>query len=129
LADRLGDNGLISIIFLKKSGASAEIDTWLMSCRVLQRTVEPLALNEIVRLCREQGCTAITGVYIPTERNGMVRGHYPSLGFDAAGAEGDITYWRLDAESYEPRQTYIIDVERNHGRNARTLTAGFSAGV
>jgi FkbH-like protein len=129
LADRLGDNGLISVIFLRKSGKRVEIDTWLMSCRVLQRTVEQLALNEIVTLCGEHGCSTVTGVYIPTQRNGMVRDHYASLGFEPAGAEGEVTYWTLSAgTSYEPRQTYI-EVERNDERNSRTLTAGFSAGI
>ena len=50
LADRFGDHGLISIVVGKVEGEETEVDTWLMSCRVLKRQVEELVLNELVRL-------------------------------------------------------------------------------
>ncbi|MCC6862404.1 MAG: HAD family hydrolase [Bryobacterales bacterium] len=129
LADRLGDNGLISVIFLVQSHGSLEIDTWLMSCRVLQRTVEQLALNEIVAAARARGCHTVTGLYIPTERNGMVRDHYGRLGFQASGADDSAARWvlRVD-ESYQPRHTYIR-TEKTHERDSRTIAAGLSAGL
>jgi HAD superfamily phosphatase (TIGR01681 family) len=128
LADRLGDNGLISVIFLLQSGDSMEIDTWLMSCRVLQRTVEQLALNEIVAACKSRGCRTVTGLYIPTERNGMVKDHYGRLGFQPSGAQDSATCWVLRAdEAYQPRQTYIR-VERSNERDSRTIAAGVSPG-
>jgi FkbH-like protein len=37
LKDTLGDNGMISVIICKKGSSIWEIDTWLMSCRVLGR--------------------------------------------------------------------------------------------
>jgi FkbH-like protein len=36
LKDRFGDHGLISIVIGKKAGETMQIDTWLMSCRVLK---------------------------------------------------------------------------------------------
>jgi FkbH-like protein len=47
LKDRFGDNGLISVLLAKVEGDRLEIDTWLMSCRVLKRNVEQLLLNEV----------------------------------------------------------------------------------
>ena len=41
-----------------------EIDTLLMSCRVLGRGVEALVLAELGRRAAEAGCTAVTGAYI-----------------------------------------------------------------
>src|SRR5439155_1730120 len=81
LGDRFGDYGLISVVIGKIDGDVAEIDTWLMSCRVLKREVEEEALNQIVRLAQMHGATRIRGVYLPTAKNGMVRDHYPNLGF------------------------------------------------
>ena len=71
------------------AGRALEIDTLLMSCRVLGRGVEALVLAELGRLAAEAGCTAVTGSYIPTERNGMVADLYPRHGFaetDCGGA-------------------------------------------
>ena len=48
LVDKYGDNGLISAIILKKEKDFMFVDTWIMSCRVLKRTMEPFVLNTIV---------------------------------------------------------------------------------
>src|SRR5260370_5412596 len=40
LTDRFGDNGLISVVLGSVQGDVLEIDTWVMSCRVLQRRVD-----------------------------------------------------------------------------------------
>lgn len=108
LADKLGDNGLISVVFLKAHEDEMEIDTWLMSCRVLQRGVEELVLNQIAAIGRARKCTRVRGVYIPTERNGLVRDLLPRLGFVAAGENGKETCWTLAIdESFVPRKTCI----------------------
>ena len=59
LRDSLGDNGLISVILLRKHDDALAIDTWVMSCRVLQRGVEQFARNELVELARAEGCARI----------------------------------------------------------------------
>lgn len=113
--DRLGDSGLIAVVLLRQEGAELAVDTWLMSCRVLQRGIEDLTLNEIVRVCRERGCARIRGSYLASERNAMVRDLYPRLGFAPAGGEGKNSFWTLDVdESLPPRATHI-EVERAHG--------------
>jgi FkbH-like protein len=107
LNDKLGDNGLISVIFLKRENARFLIDTWLMSCRVLSRGVEQLALNRLVELAGECGVRSLVGTYTPTERNGLVRDHYASLGFDASGSEGESTIWSLAVDQFAPRPCHI----------------------
>jgi FkbH-like protein len=100
LADRFGDNGMISCIICRDAGlATWEIDTWLMSCRVLGRGVEAMVLREIIAAARAQGITTLIGVYRPTSRNGMVSDHYSKLGFAADSTELDgTTRWRLTAD-------------------------------
>ena len=113
LADRFGDYGLISVVIGRVEGEEAEIDTWLMSCRVLKRQVEEEVLNEIVRLARLAGATRIKGVYLPTSKNGMVRDHYAKLGFaPAASDETGRAEFTLAATSYEFRPTQIQILER-----------------
>jgi FkbH-like protein len=111
LADKFGDNGLISVVVLNVRGAELEIDSWLMSCRVLGRGVEQYTMNEVVALARERGCEFVTGRYIPTAKNGMVREFYSQFGFERiAGEEGGEALWRLDVSSYDSREVFMKEV-------------------
>ncbi len=107
LQDRFGDYGLISVVIGKVAGEEAEIDTWLMSCRVLKRQVEDEVLNQIARLSRLRGCSRVRGVYLPTAKNSMVRDHYPSLGFTPVSDSPDRLDFNLDLALYEFRPTKI----------------------
>lgn len=102
LADRFGDNGMISVIICRpatgQNGGSCawEIDTWLMSCRVLGRKVEEMVLREIVMRAREESIDTLIGVYRPSEKNAMVRDHYAKLGFAKQREDADgTTIWAL----------------------------------
>lgn len=82
LLDRFGDNGVIAIVIGRLDDAGVcEIDTWLMSCRVLGRQVEATTLNLVAEMARALGARRLVGVYAPTKKNGMVRDHYERLGF------------------------------------------------
>jgi FkbH-like protein len=104
LADIFGDNGMISVLVCRPGDAGVwEIDTWLMSCRVLGRKVEHMVLRELLRNARAAGVSTLLGTYRPTERNKLVVDHYARLGFtkideDASG----ITRWEFSALAVEP---------------------------
>ena len=98
----VGDNGMISVVILRKAGNAWTIDTWLMSCRVLGRGVEQALLNEIVTDVLGAGGRRIVGIYRPTDRNEMVREHYRKLGFGQMNVEDDSsTSWLLDPLAYQ----------------------------
>jgi FkbH-like protein len=107
LRDRFGDHGLIGVAVGHVAGPTMTVDTWLMSCRVLKRQVEDEVLNELARRAREQGCTTLRGVYLPTAKNGLVRDHYPSLGFAPAALTAERAEYALELASFEPRPTHI----------------------
>jgi FkbH-like protein len=101
LADTFGDNGMISVVICRESSERQwEIDTWLMSCRVLGRGVERMVLREILERARAAGVDRLVGRYIPTPKNAMVAEHYDGLGFTRAGGEdGGETSWTLPVEA------------------------------
>jgi FkbH-like protein len=108
LADIFGDNGMISVVILRKSGDAWTIDTWLMSCRVLGRGVEQALLNEIVTDVLDAEGKRIVGIYRPTDRNEMVREHYRKLGFHQINVDDDSsTSWLLDLSTYQAQQVPI----------------------
>jgi len=112
LADRFGDNGLISVFFGHMAGEELWIDEWLMSCRVLQRGVEQLLCNYVTEKGRVLGASSLHGVYIPTAANKLVCDHYRSLGFVTLGGEANGTsHWSLDLASYQPFNVEITSVE------------------
>jgi FkbH-like protein len=108
LTDRFGDNGIIAIVIGRLLGdADLLIDTWLMSCRVLGRQVEPTTLNLVAAMSKQLGARRLIGEYIPTARNGMVKDHYAKLGFIAAGSDAGAVRHALDLTSFVPRDTFI----------------------
>lgn len=109
LADRFGDNGLISVLLARVNGSALEIDTWLMSCRVLKRGVEQLLLNHLVELARQRGLRRLAGEFIPTSKNGLVKDHYANLGFALSEpAANGHTRWHLEiADSWTPLPHHI----------------------
>jgi FkbH-like protein len=67
LLDRFGDNGVIAIVVGRlRENKDLDIDTWLMSCRVLGRQVEPTTLNLIAQEAKRLGAPRLVGAYIPT---------------------------------------------------------------
>lgn len=98
LRDCHGDNGMISVIIARAQDKDSwEIDTWLMSCRVLGRRVEEMVLIELCRLARKAGIKRLIGSYRPTDRNALVRDHYAKLGFACIATLDDgETRWELD---------------------------------
>ena len=100
LVDRFGDNGIIAVLIADKTPDAWEIDTWLMSCRVLGRRVEEACLGHLAAAARRAGARALVGRYVPSAKNGMVRDLYPKLGFSLENERGGTTTWRLALDSF-----------------------------
>ncbi|MBH5369004.1 HAD-IIIC family phosphatase [Bradyrhizobium glycinis] len=101
LVDKFGDNGIIGVVICRLSRPGTWlIDTWLMSCRVLGRCVEQAVLGELLLRARAAGIATLEGLYIPTERNEMVRDHYGKLGFTRidVGSDGS-SRWELSVDT------------------------------
>ena len=67
--DRFGDNGIVGFVMARHAGDTLDIDTLLLSCRVIGRTVETAMLAHLCDRARELGATALTGTIIPTPKN------------------------------------------------------------
>jgi FkbH-like protein len=113
LEDIFGDNGMISAVICRQTGQSWEVDTWIMSCRVLGRRVEEALLQYLVQQARLRGVTEIIGRYIPTAKNGLVRDHFSRLGFTQTGSQNGETAWQLAVSGYcEKNLPLKVDPQR-----------------
>ncbi|RJQ69646.1 MAG: HAD-IIIC family phosphatase [Desulfobacteraceae bacterium] len=99
LKDRFGDQGLVCVGILKKAGRSCIIDTFIMSCRVMNRQVEHAFMAYLFEHARLLGCDQIIGEYIPTAKNKMVSGIYKELGFTPAMSDDAFSRFTLDLEA------------------------------
>jgi FkbH-like protein len=104
LTDSFGDNGMISVVICRPGDQGAwEIDTWLMSCRVLGRKVEVMVLREILEHARAAGIHTLMGTFRPTEKNKLVIDHYARLGFTKVfEEESGLTRWELQVAGAVP---------------------------
>lgn len=103
--DRFGDNGLTGVAILRREGEVCEIDTLLLSCRVIGRTVETALLARLEALARESGCRLLLGWFKPTKKNKPCASFYSDHGFRAARQDGDNVLWERDLAADPPLQT------------------------
>ncbi|MEM7774055.1 MAG: HAD-IIIC family phosphatase [Pseudomonadota bacterium] len=109
LVDRFGDNGLITVVIGRINGTVCEVDTWLMSCRVLGRRVEDAMCETLADEARLRGATALRGRYVPTAKNGMVADLYARLGFLKVSEDGNgVTEWDLSLSNTKRRSLPFV---------------------
>jgi FkbH-like protein len=123
LADIFSDNGMISVIICRQHGTGVwDIDTWLMSCRVLGRKVEQVVLREILKHARESGIHKLTGSYLPTDRNKLVIDHYAKLGFAKVNEEASgVTRWEMLVNEADPESAPMNVVSRGFAARGESL--------
>jgi FkbH-like protein len=108
LKDRFGDNGIIGVLIaVAADDGDLVIDTWLMSCRVLNRRVEHAVLNVLVEAAIERGHRRLVGWYRPTPKNALVADHYASLGFIADGEWDGAFRWVLELDRHQPIESPV----------------------
>ncbi len=81
LADKFGDHGLVSSVVALVEDDTLVIDSWLMSCRVFSRSLEPFVILALLEEARQRGLSHLVGVYVPSAKNAVVAELYPGLGF------------------------------------------------
>ena len=99
LEDNLADHGLVAVLIAVRDGSVLDIDTWLMSCRVIGRTVELALAASLCRRASELGCSTLRGTYVPSTRNAIVADLYPRLGFGLVSDDDGVTIWEYDIEA------------------------------
>ena len=111
LADRFGDHGIIGVIFcVSTEPGTWEIDTWLMSCRVLGRQMEEFMVDRMVEAAIRAGVRRLVGIYRKTAKSVLVADLYPRFDFEqVSSADGETRYRFTIPENYTPRCGFIAN--------------------
>lgn len=97
--DRFGDNGLVGVGIIRNNSEVCQIDTFLLSCRVIGRTVETAFLSFLADRARRNGARKLQGWFLPTKKNAPAKEFYSSHGFACVEQNDKGTLWSLDLNS------------------------------
>jgi FkbH-like protein len=118
--DRFGDHGLVGVAVSHDEGEQCEVDTFLMSCRVIGRTIETAFLSHLAERAAGRGCKRLVGWFLPTKKNAPARDFYAQHGFQRQDSNGDGSLWSLDLERSPLNRPEWIKLELHD----RELTKG-----
>jgi len=94
--DKFGDNGLVGVMIIKENDSISYIDSFLMSCRVMARTIEDQVVAAVVEHYKARGFKRIEASFIPTGKNKPVERLYDRLGFEVAARSCERTEYVLE---------------------------------
>ena len=69
VSDRFGDYGLVGVVLFRAADNHLQVDTLLLSCRVLGRGVEHRILARLGEIAQERALSHVWIEYIPTQKN------------------------------------------------------------
>ncbi len=108
--DKFGDSGVTALLIIKTSGTFAEIDTFLMSCRILGRNIEFKLFDLIIEQIRKKGISQIKASYLKTPKNQQVEYFYENMGFSISDKTDDSKHYLLKTENYIAKKMDYIKI-------------------
>lgn len=118
LSDRFTDHGLVGLVIAEIRNGTVDIDTLLISCRVIGRTVEDHLLAAVCAEAGRSGCSLLRGTYVPTTKNSIVSGLYDRFGFQLVSRGDDgRTCWEYDLDASGPLASDFIEELSQHGHD------------
>jgi len=111
VADRYGDNGLVGLVMGRIDRDQCEIDTMLLSCRVIGRDVETALLADVASRAQSAGATILTGHFRTTAKNAPASDVFARHGFTKVEEAADGSKWQLDLRRQSVKTPEWIAVE------------------
>ena len=90
VSDRFGDSGITGTVFLEPiDDITVNIDTLLLSCRILGKGIEDAFVKTVLNLLRLDGYRKVTADYLPTSKNGQTADFYDRMGMTVVRTADD----------------------------------------
>jgi len=103
VSDRFGDLGIVGAVVIGGlDGETAELDSLLMSCRVIGRGIEHAILTAALQVAQSRHCRRVIGRYLPTPKNGQTADFYPAHGFRPTAENADEKTFMLELDQAGP---------------------------
>jgi len=95
-SDRFGDNGIVGVALTHAQDGVCEIDTLLLSCRVIGRRIETAFLAFLAETAQRGGQSELRGWFLPTAKNAPARDIYEHAGLACGERRGADELWSID---------------------------------
>jgi FkbH-like protein len=129
VSDRFGDYGLVGVVICTATAETLEVETFLLSCRVLGRRVEDTVLTRLAEIALERGCSKVALTYTPTQKNAPVMDFLRRVGGECAQAIGGGLSCTLDAQAVARGTTRYVSQNGNGATPADDAASGATTGV
>lgn len=94
--DKFGDYGIVGMILMKNTVNAIEIDSFLMSCRVLGKNIEEYFLKKSIFLSQDiWGELPLLAAYSKTNRNAQVKNFYENHSFSVLNESDELKSYEL----------------------------------
>ena len=112
LSDKFGDSGVtgLCIIHFTSARTCAEIDTLLMSCRIIGRNVEYAFMDHIIARLRSEQVTHVEATYVKTAKNEQVENFFDRCSFTVNKRTDLTTHYTLQVDEYVPKNLEYIEI-------------------
>jgi FkbH-like protein len=104
--DRFGDNGLVGVAITQMKRGSdrpvCEIDTFILSCRVIGRMIETAFFWFLADYALSRGARYLQGWFLPTRKNIPAQDFYPTHGMEKKDETDRGSLWALDLTANQP---------------------------
>ena len=109
--DKFGESGLTAVIIANENGQIVNIDSFIMSCRIMGRNIEKAIMNYLITYYCNRDFQEITGAYFPTIKNKPVLTFYENSGFKLLKKKNEIKYYNLQIHHYLAQEVEYIKIK------------------
>jgi len=114
--DKFGDSGVTGLSIVKNDFDKklSDIDTFLMSCRILGRKVEFKFFDLIMDVLKDSEIKRVSAKYFKTLKNSQVLEFYDNFGFMIENSDEKTKSYSMDTTAYQSGNVEYIGVR--HGK-------------
>ena len=107
--DTFGDEGVTGCSIIKTFDNQGDIDTFLLSCRIIGRRVEYTFLYKILKILGERNIKIVRAKFIPTRKNEVAKDFYLTAGFRMIEKKDNINFYEANIpEIFETLKNKIL---------------------
>ncbi|MBI5739133.1 MAG: HAD-IIIC family phosphatase [Nitrospirae bacterium] len=112
VSDKFGDSGItgLCIININRESGTADINTFLMSCRIIGRNIEYAFMDYLINAVRNLGGRTVTAKYIKTPKNDQVGNFYDRCSFALTDSNEKNKTYVLAIDDYKPHNLTYIEI-------------------
>ncbi|MFH0734095.1 MAG: HAD-IIIC family phosphatase [bacterium] len=112
IEDKYGKSGIVGLIIINKDmrNFSAEIDTFLLSCRVIGRNIEFVFMDFLIGRAKKNNIKTLKSKYNVSKKNNQVSGFFDKCSFVLEEETLNFKKYSLEIKNYKPSNIKYIEV-------------------